>query len=269
MQYSIAHDPSPHEVEQFANLKLPRIEGNFIGEGVKVVEQLLQSAVAIDSLYLTEDHFAEQKQLIEAHEQDREAKIFIASKKSMEKIVGFTLHQGILAAGQIPNEPLLDDIIATAPKPQLFIILDTIADAENIGTLYRTALAMGVSAMIIDDQSVNPWIRRAVRVSMGAVFKLPTITTNLVEAIGKLKAQNITVISTSLEAGASPLWESSDLSSSIALVFGSEGFGIRKALLHDCSSHITIPMSAGVDSLNVAVAQGVVLYEVLRQRSLK
>jgi tRNA G18 (ribose-2'-O)-methylase SpoU len=266
VKFSIIHHPSAADVAQFADLKLPREPGFFIAEGEKTVERLLQSGIEIISLFLTEEHFEKRTQLVESHDQDAEATVFIASKKSMEKIVGFTLHQGILAAARIPAEPSLQQLIDTVAKPHLFVILDGIADAENVGSLYRTALALGATAVIIDDQTVSPWIRRGVRVSMGAVFRLPTITMNLLEAIRMLRNSQISVIAAALDDASMPLWSDGHLQDSVAIVFGSEGYGISDEVKNECSMRMEIPMQNAVDSLNVGVAQGIFLYEVMRQR---
>jgi tRNA G18 (ribose-2'-O)-methylase SpoU len=261
------HSTFPHEaVSVFADLKLPREKGVFIAEGDKLVTRLLESDVEINSLYLTEEHFETRRLLIEGHIQSEPVEIFIAPKKAMERIVGFTLHQGILASAKIPKEKTLDELIANSSEPQLFIILDTIVDAENIGSLYRTALAMSVTAIIIDDRCVSPWIRRAVRVSMGAVYKLPTITMDVLTAIGLLKASEISVYAAAIGNNMTPVW-SNNFQRSIAIILGSEGHGIREEILEVCSDRIEIPMAAEVTSLNVGVAQAMILYEVVRQRS--
>jgi tRNA G18 (ribose-2'-O)-methylase SpoU len=267
MEFTV-HSTFPTEaVSVFADLKLPREKGVFIAEGEKLVARLLESDLEITSLYLTAEHFEAKRQHIKAHIQSRSAEIFIAPKKAMERIVGFTLHQGILASAKIPREKTLDELIANSSKPQLFIILDTIVDAENMGSLYRTALAMGATAMIVDDQCISPWIRRAVRVSMGAVYELPTITMDILAAIELLEASKISVYAAAIGNSTTPVWINNFQESS-AIIFGSEGHGIRHEILEVCSDRTMIPMINGVSSLNVGVAQGIILYEVMRQRNL-
>lgn len=266
MQFVVYQTYPTESVSLFADLKLPREEGIFIAEGEKIVGRLLQSKQEIISLYMTAEHFQEKRDLIEAHRQDRPVPIFIASKKAMEKIVGFTLHQGILAAGKTPLEPALKHVVDST-KRQLFVILDSIADAENIGTVYRTSLAMGATAVIINDRCISPWIRRAVRVSMGAVFNVPTVTTDLTDAIQLLQASGVQVYAATISDSAHSLPET-DLRKSVAIVFGSEGHGISDAVLEICQQQMMIPMKDGISSLNVAIAQGIVLYEVMRQRML-
>lgn len=265
MQFVVYETYPKESVSSFTDLKLPREEGIFIAEGEKIVGRLLQSKQEIISLYMTAEHFQEKRDLIEAHQQGMPAPIFIASKKAMEKIVGFTLHQGILAAANIPPERPLRQLILPADRQQLFILLDAITDAENTGTLYRTAQAMGATAIVLNEQSISPWIRRAVRVSMGAVFSVPTVTTDLKDAIQLLQASSVQVYAATISNTARSLAET-DLRKSVAIVFGSEGPGISDAVLEICQQQVMIPMKDGVSSLNVAIAQGIVLYEVMRQR---
>lgn len=267
MKFRINDNPSPEKTSPFANLKLPREEGMFIAESEKVVVQLLESAIEISSVYLTQEHFLEQRARIEAHEQSAEAEILIAPKSEMESIVGYSLHQGILASAKIPKEKTLEEVVARSLKPQLYVILDEIADAENMGALYRTALALGVTAIIIDGKSNSPWLRRALRVSIGAAFHLPTITVpTLTEAVSFLRSCNIPVYAATLGKNAKPIW-GCGLRSDVAIIFGSEGHGIRKEVIEASNGEVIIPMSNTVDSLNVGVAQGMVLYEVMRQRA--
>jgi len=267
MKFRLNDKPSLEKTSPFANLKLPREEGTFIAESEKVVVQLLESEIEISSLYLTQEHFGEQESRIEAHKQSNEVEILIAPKSEMENIVGYSLHQGILASAKIPKERSLEELITASRKPQLYVILDEIADAENMGALYRTALALGVTAIIIDGRSTSPWLRRALRVSIGAAFHLPTITvSSLVDAVTFLRSQNIQVYAATLGKNAKPIWECG-LRTGVAMIFGSEGHGIRKEVIEVSSGEVIIPMSDAVDSLNVGVAQGMVLYEVMRQRS--
>jgi tRNA G18 (ribose-2'-O)-methylase SpoU len=267
MKFRVNDNPSQEKTSPYAHLKLPREEGMFIAESEKVVAQLLESRIEISSLYLSREHFNRQRSRIEAHEQSGEAEILIASKAEMENIVGYSLHQGILASAKIPKEQTLDELIAVRDKPQLFVLLDEIADAENMGALYRTALGLGVTAIIIDSRSTSPWLRRALRVGIGACFHVPTVTVpSLPDAITYLRSHTIITYAATLGDNAQPIWEC-DLRRDVAIIFGSEGHGIRKEVIEASSAEIIIPMSNNVDSLNVGVAQGMVLYEVSRQRS--
>jgi predicted rRNA methylase len=268
MKSVVIYNPSPQELEVYSNLRSRKETDHFIAESEKIITRLLRSNLEIESLYLTEEHFNSKKDLIEAHLQQSECKIFIASKEEMAEIVGFKLHQGILAAAKIPKERTLDELIADSKKPLLFIILDEVADAENMGAIFRTSFAMDATAVIIDKKSVSPWMRRSVRVSMGAIFELPVITVESIpDCIKILRAKNITSLATTLNDSVLPIWNA-DLTKDCAIVFGSEGHGIKKEIIEMCDREVTIPMRDNLHSLNVGTAHGIFLYEVLRQRGI-
>ncbi len=266
MRFAVSRSAAPHELEIFANLRDRKDSDHFIAESEKIVARLLRSNLEIGSLYLTEEHFNSKKDLIQAHIQQSECNIFIASKEEMAEIVGFKLHQGILGAGKTPKEKRLDELITGSNHPLLFVILDEVADTENIGAIFRTSLAMNATAIIIDNKSVNPWMRRAVRVSMGAIFELPVVTVESIpDCINELRSKNVTAHATTLKDSAEPIWNC-DLTNDCALVFGSEGHGIKAEIIECCNKEVTIPMSDSLHSLNVGIAHGIFLYEVMRQR---
>ncbi len=268
MKFHLITDHSPEDVRIFANLRNYEADTHFIAESEKVVSRLLRSHIEIISMYLTEDQFHSIKELISSHRQESECNVFIGSREEMEKIVGFSLHQRILAAAKIPIEKDLEQLLADAKKPLLFVILDEVADAENMGAIFRTSFAMNTTAVIVDKKSVSPWMRRSVRVSMGAVFELPVVTVGSIpDCIELLRGKNIPVFATTLNESAGQIWNC-DLSKDCAIVFGSEGHGIKKEIINACESEVTIPMRDNFHSLNVGTAHGIFLYEVIRQRSL-
>jgi len=267
MNFQIVENPSLDDVQIFANLRSQKEANHFIAESEKVVVRLLLSKLEIISLYLTEDQFIEHKQLIASHEQRTFCKIYIGSREEMEKIVGFSLHQRILAAAKIPKEKTLEEVIQYAKKPLLFVILDEVCDAENIGAIIRTSFGMNTTAIIIDRKSTSPWMRRAVRVSMGAVFELPIVTVESIpDCINALRANSISTFAATLGEVSIPIWNA-DFKNNCAIIFGSEGHGIKKEIIEVCDKEITIPMLDNLRSLNVGTAHGIFLYEVMRQRS--
>jgi predicted rRNA methylase len=253
-------------IEIFANLRSSTQDNYFIAESEKVVVRLLESDLEIISLYLTEEQFIANKNSIEKHRQSKDFEIILASKNEMETIVGHSLHQGILAAAKIPKERTIDQLMATADKPLLFVVLDQVADSENIGSIIRTSYGMNVTAVIIDKNSTSPWMRRAVRVSMGAVFKLPIVTVDFIPGcIEKLKTSGVRTFATTLGESALPIWDC-DFTKDSAIIFGSEAHGIKQEIIKACDGEVSIPMSES--SLNVGIAQGMFLYEVIRQRNM-
>jgi tRNA G18 (ribose-2'-O)-methylase SpoU len=262
MAYTIIQNYDPAAVDIFRSLrgKGGHFEkGLFIAESEKIARKLFESSISIAAAYMTEEYF-EQFQPLLADRADT-ADVFLASKAEMENVIGYNLHQGIMLACRIPeNRPLL-----TAAKewhsPWMAIALDAIADAENMGAIIRNAAAFGASAVIVDEQSCNPYLRRSVRVSMGTIVDVEII---FVEDLAA-SLKSIRQIGPFRLIGASLTENSIDLAKvevagNAVLVFGSEGWGLRESVTKECDILAKIPMAPGIDSLNVAIASGIFMH---------
>ena len=183
--------------------------------------------------------------------------------------LGSVNHQGVaLETGEYPYTTL-DDILALAQRrgeDPLLLLLDLLQDPQNVGSLLRTAEAVGTHGVVIQQRRAVGITPAVVRASAGSVeHMLVAQVTNLVNAIDRLKAHGVWVAG--LEAlGSSQRYDQADLTVSLAIVVGSEGKGLRRLVRERCDFHLQLPMLGQVTSLNAAVAGSVVLYEVLRQR---
>lgn len=180
------------------------------------------------------------------------------------------VHQGIMAKVMPQkelNEQDLDQILANKPTP-LLLILDGVTDPHNLGACLRTADAAGVDAVIVPKDKSAQLTSTARKVACGAAETVPLIrVTNLARTMRELQEEhNIWIVGTAGEATAS-LYES-QLTGAIALVMGAEGDGMRRLTREHCDQLISIPMAGSVSSLNVSVATGVCLYEMVRQRQM-
>ncbi|MCI0414141.1 RNA methyltransferase [bacterium] len=251
------------ELKPYLTLRRPQEhiqQGIFVAEGEKVVRRLLQSGLTVVSLLLT------RKWLEELNTENSLAgiDIFIADKSLLESIVGYSLHQGIMAVSHVPNEPDLHELVANVPHPFLFVALDGIVSAENVGVIVRNAGAFGAHAILADKTSSSPYLRRAVRNSMGAVFRLPVLHVNLAETLPKLACNVIAAT-----PNADRTLQEADLAGDLCVVLGNEGSGISPEVLGKCDFQIAIPMLNDNDSLNVASASAVFLYEICVSRKLR
>ena len=250
------------ELHHFRTLRRPeehRREGLFVAEGEKVVLRLFESGRAVVSVLLTPEWLEVHGTFFEKQEKNLDA--FVAPKGLLEKIVGFNLHQGIMALGMIPAPESLDEVLKRTPSPRIFAALDGLANAENVGVVVRNCAAFGVAAVIAGETSSSPYLRRAVRNSMGTVFRLPVVhADHLPTFLGNLHNRyGVRIIAADASRGSVPL-ETISFGGDVCVVFGSEGEGIREEVLAMCQVRVVIPMQAGVDSLNVASASAVVLY---------
>ena len=148
----------------------------------------------------------------------------------------------------------------------LLVAMDTLANAENVGVLVRNCAAFGVQAIVVGETSSSPYLRRAVRSSMGTVFRLPVIeAVRLTHTLRELQAAGIRCIAAHPRNDNTSL-SRADFTSDCCLVFGSEGAGISGPVLAACDEAVAIPMPPEVDSLNVGSASAAFLYEACRQR---
>jgi tRNA G18 (ribose-2'-O)-methylase SpoU len=238
----------------------------FVAEGVKVVQRLLESRFSVVSVLLTPEWLTHFEPLLRARPEPIVA--FTAEKNAMQDLTGFSMYQGVLAVGRIPPPPTLADALARSPRPRLLAAVDAVSSAENLGGLMRNAVAFGVQVLLVGETSASPYLRRAVRSSMGAIFHLPVIEVlNLVETLRALRTQKVLCVAAHPHAERRTIHQV-DLAGDCCLVFGSEGYGLSPRVLEACDDAVAIQMSAHVDSLNVGSASAVFFYEAQRQRAL-
>jgi tRNA G18 (ribose-2'-O)-methylase SpoU len=244
-----------------------RRDGIFVAEGPKVVERMLASSFGVTSLLITDDWINSLKPFLDRREED--IPVYVAPKSVLNEMTGYHLFQGVLAIGRIPNPITLEQVLAHGREPYLVVAAEQLASAENMGVLVRNCAAFGAQALIVGETCVSPFLRRAVRNSMGAIFKLPIIeSSRLPETLRTLRLRGIECIAAHPHAEQTPLPDS-DLTGSCCIVLGSEGYGLSADALKECGRALAIPMSNEIDSLNVGNAGAVFLYEVFRQRRTK
>jgi tRNA G18 (ribose-2'-O)-methylase SpoU len=241
-----------------------REQGIFVAEGEKVVRRLLESQLTVVSLLLPQKWVDELEPLLRARPEH--IAVYVAEKERLETLTGFSMYQGLLAVGKIPEQISLTQILQKSARPWLLTAIDSLSNAENLGALVRNCAAFKVQSLLIGETSCSPFLRRAVRSSMGTVFQLPLIeTTSLITALREVQGHRIRVIAAHPHQKERFVFQT-DFRHDCCLVFGSEGNGIAPDILKQCDEVVAIPMPPMVDSLNVASAAAVFLYEASRQR---
>jgi tRNA G18 (ribose-2'-O)-methylase SpoU len=241
-----------------------RQEGIFVAEGEKVVRRLLESQFQVVSVLLPEKWLRDLEPILASRPEA--ISVFVAEKRLLETLTGFSMYQGLLAVGKVPPPRALEQIPARSESPYLLAAVDSLSSAENLGSLVRNCAGFSVQALIVGETCTSPFLRRAVRSSMGTIFQLPIVeTASLVQALGQLRALRIRCIAAHPRADGRTL-ANACLTGDCCLVFGSEGYGITPAVLAACDEAASIPMPPTIDSLNVASAAAVFLYEANRQR---
>jgi tRNA G18 (ribose-2'-O)-methylase SpoU len=257
------------DLQPYRTLRRPlehQRNGIFVAEGEKVVRRLLGSTLEVLTVLLTPEWLEEYRPLLEGR--SGMLRVFVAPKHLVEEIVGFHLHQGIMAVARIPRPLTLQEALVHVRRPALLVAVDGLTNAENLGVLVRNCAAFDVDAVLVGETSSSPYLRRAVRNSMGTVFNLPVVQlASLVDSLLELKSRHsVRVVAAHPHAEQVTLPQAS-MTGDCCIVFGSEGEGINSAVLAACDDLVAIPMHKGVDSLNVASASAVFLYEVQRQRT--
>jgi len=187
----------------------------------------------------------------------------------LDRVVPGVNHQGVAARSATPtagNERDLDDLLDRLAKPAFLLVLDGVQDPHNLGACLRTCDAAGAHAIIAPRDNAVGLTPAACKVASGAAGRVPYIqVTNLARTLRRLQEQGVWLVGTAGEAETS-LFEA-DLRGPLALVMGGEERGLRRLTREHCDLLVSLPMIGRVESLNVSVATGVVLYEALRQRT--
>lgn len=180
-------------------------------------------------------------------------------------------HQGMAALVEKKGPLSLEDLIDIPyqrSEPAFFVVLDCIEDPRNVGAIIRTAEAAGVHGVILQAYRSSGISPEMVKTSAGAIEYMPvSIVPNIKQAIRLMKERGILVIGA--EAGDYPAPWDVDLTGSVGIIVGSEGKGLRRTVKDSCDIIVSLPMRGKVNSLNVSVATGVLLFEILRQNLLK
>ncbi|MDI1471777.1 MAG: 23S rRNA (guanosine(2251)-2'-O)-methyltransferase RlmB [Thermodesulfovibrio sp.] len=236
--------------------------------GVNPVKEALKVPYAVKEILISKSRLLPLREIIETAEKCL-IPVRIVDEKRIQKIVQ-GVHQGVLAK-VIPKDKLdLTDALkipSQKREPPFFLILDLIEDPQNFGAILRVAEAVGVHAVIYQQRRSVGIVPSVWKSSAGAVWHVNLVEINNIKyAIREFKERDITIIGAEADGGKT-LWEAS-LNSPIAIVIGSEGSGIRQTVRELCDEIVKIPMKGKINSLNVSTATSVLLFEVMRQRSL-
>jgi tRNA G18 (ribose-2'-O)-methylase SpoU len=252
-------DPRIEPYRHLTTTNLTRWSGRFIAEGKRVVERLLDSDFPVESVLLSERREAELFTQFPAM-----LPVYVLPQKLAEGLLGYNFHSGVLACGIRKPPPdlssRLDGAVRAGDRVTL-VVCPNINDPENLGALVRLGAAFAVDALLLGRGSADPFSRRVLRVSMGTAFRLPILEcSDLHAALVRLRDQlNVQLAATVLDESAERL-AAAHRPQRLALLFGNEAEGLDRRWIELCDRRITIPMQGSADSLNVAVAAGIILH---------
>lgn len=266
MQLTPISDPDDPVLDDYRSLTdtaLRRVQepvgGLYIAESAKVIERALAVGHRPRSV-LTQQKWVDAVGDLLG---DRDVPVYVVADHVAERVTGFAVHRGVMAAMHRPAERPLAEVIDGA---QLVLVLEDIGDPTNIGAAFRAAAGLGADAVLITPRCGDPLYRRSVRVSMGTVFQVPwTRIGEWSDAAEQLHQRGFAIAALALDDDAVALDAyAASRPERVALVMGAEGEGLSSAALNTADAVVTIPMTGGVDSLNVASAAAVALWAMSR-----
>ena len=239
-------------------------KGIFIAESPKVIERALDAGYEPVSLLMERKHISGQGRDIIARCGD--IPVYTADREVLAGLTGYQLTRGVLCAMRRPPLPSVEAVCANARR---VAVLEGIVDSTNIGAIFRSAAALNMDAVLVTPTCGDPLYRRAVRVSMGTVFQIPwtRIGSGVSEwpqpGIQRLRELGFKTAAMALSDTAISIEEPCLIAEKkLAIVLGTEGDGLVPRTIADCDYTVRIPMSHGVDSLNVAAASAVAFWQL-------
>lgn len=255
-------DPRLADYRNLPDATLFRERGVFVAEGRLVVRRLLESGrFPVRSLMLTPPAADALSDVLAAH---TSIPVYAVSQAVMNRVTGFNMHRGCLAIGERGPGIQPGQLAATA---QRLVALEGIGNADNIGGIFRNALAFGVDGVLLDETSVDPLYRKALRTSMGASLQVPFArAADWPGMLHSCREAGLVRIALTPRPDAELIGRLTPAlrGHRAMLVLGNEGHGLSQAAIEACDLRARIPMTAGVDSLNVATAAAIAMYELAR-----
>lgn len=260
IEVSDATDPRLADYVSLRDVSLRRSleaeRGLFVAEGEKVIRRAIEAGHEPRSFLLASRWLDGLADVLERHP---DAPVYVVTEELAEQVTGFHVHRGALASVHRAKPRAMADLIGLSR----LVLAEDIVDHTNVGAIIRNAAGLGWDGVLLAPRAADPLYRRAVKVSMGTVFSLPWARVDdWATAIPTLQASGFTVVALALtpDAVALPEFEARPRPDKLALVVGTEGAGLSDKWIAQADVVVSIPMFAGVDSLNVAAATAVACY---------
>ena len=259
--------PANQRIKELVRLRSRRERdrtGRFVVEGYREIGRAVAGSVEVVELYTCPELFLgeNEPELVRAAE-DRGARVFRVAPEPFRKASYRDRPEGLLAVARQFDTSL--GRLAPGTDP-LLLVAESIEKPGNLGTMLRTAEAAGAAAVVAADPTTDPFNPNVVRASLGTLFRVPLAVAGSDETLAWLRRTGIRSLAATPE-GTRPHWEA-DLQGPVAVVVGSEQYGLSPTWMDGADERILIPMPGSVDSLNAAMAAGILLFEAVRQRGV-
>ena len=233
-------------------------KGIFIAQTGKVIALALANGWEPESVLMEQGNPSEETEKILP--QLGETPVYTAPRERLQKLTGYALTRGLLCAMKRKKLPSVEELCRNARR---IAVLCGVVDATNVGAILRCAAALSMDAVLVQTDCCDPLNRRAVRVSMGTVFQIPWTVADSKDLMEELKRQNFRTCAMALRKDTVPVSDPQlQKEEKLAILLGSEGWGLPEEILNLCDYTVKIPMGHGVDSLNVAAASAVAFWEL-------
>lgn len=231
-------------------------------DGWHLVTDAIDAGIAIDALALAENPADDNGRACVARLTEAGTPVLRVSDSVLRALSPVRTPSGVVA---LARRPEVDEARLTSPAPALVLVCVGMQDPGNVGATIRVAEAGGATGVLLSHESADPWGWKALRAAMGSTFRLPAVRTpSVLDACGRLRARGLRIVASVPRAGLS--MHDVDLRPATAILLGGEGPGLGTAVLAAADARVSIPMQPMVESLNVATAAGLLVYEARRQR---
>jgi len=225
--------------------------GAFLAEGVKMVNEALALEGQVLSLWTTDEKWLPER---------IDCPCYLVPEHVMQALCDTVTPQGIAAVVRLPKAPALADLGSK------IIVLEDVQDPGNAGTILRTADAAGFTGAILSTGTADPFSPKCLRATMGSIFRLPLmIQADITQPLNALKAHGFSLLAAELSQ--SDFFKRENIGSRFALIIGNEGNGISDAVSKVATHHLALPMAGGTESLNAAIAAGIMMYDLSFRKS--
>ena len=233
--------------------------------GFHAIEEALAAGRALDRIVIARGRHGERVEAVVRLAKSRGVPVRFEDRQQVDRLAGTREHQGIAALVAAKPAVGLEDLLRAKNEHGLLVLLDGIEDPHNLGAIVRTSLAAGAQGVVIPERRAAGLSDTVERASAGALAHLPVArVTNLVRAMEEMKEAGYWLVG--LDERAEKSYTEVDLTGPVGIVFGSEGEGLHELTRKRCDFLVSLPTTGPVRSLNVSVAAGVMLFEVVRQR---
>jgi len=240
-------------IKEFISLRQSNVDGNsVVVESKNVFKKLFENNIKIHKVFIT----SENADFIKENCKNSDFPIYTANTELMKEIVGYKIHQGMMALIDKPKYINFSDISGDV------FVLNSLTSPENVGSIVRSCAAFNIKTLIIDEKTCSPFIRRCIRVSTGNLFNINVYkSTNLKKDLRELQKNGYTVLSTANAKNAISL-QNYTFTQKSAVIIGNEGYGVEPEIMDLSDSILKIDISEDVTSLNASIAASIILFKL-------